>query len=203
MASLSFASLSLAISGQNLIENVIERIHQLYIPCHSPPLLKDTRFQMDETSDTAVNSSPVQPRIASSAPSHKAKGSTLLLKVTQQEEKIQSLSQDLEAAVVLSLEHKQLIQALQNDMKKVSKDLEKAYARIKAVDEEYAELVKVVAELVEKDRQIVNADENSSDEGIDEGLTAAERERIEASISAYSDPTFKVRRYRCFIIKIH
>jgi hypothetical protein len=158
---------------------------------------------MDKTSNTAMNSSPVQQRIALSAPSHKAKGTALLLKVTQQEEKIQSLSQDLEAAVVLGLEHKQLIQALQNDMKKVLKDLEKAYARIKSVDEEYAELVRVVAELVEKDRQIVNADENSSDKGVDEGLMAAERERIEASISAYSDPTFKVRCYRCFIIKIH
>jgi hypothetical protein len=159
---------------------------------------------MDETSDTAVNSSPVQPRIASSVPSHKAKGTALLLKVTQQEEKILSLSQDLEAAVVLGLEHKRLIQVLQNDMKKVSKDLEKAYARIKAVDEESAELVRVVTELVEKDRQrVLNADESSSDEGVDEGLTAAERERIEASISAYSDPTFKVRRHRCFIIKIH
>ena len=111
-----------------------------------------------------------------SSTSRKAKGAALLLKVTQQEEKIQSLSQDLKAAVVqAAAEQKELIEEVQQDLKKVLGRLQKAESKIGCMDDQLGDLLDVVTKQEEAIKSAMVPEPESEDDSADEGLTAAER----------------------------
>jgi chromosome segregation ATPase len=152
-----------------------------------------------DSSDTlpTASSSPVQPMMALPSDSRKAKGAALVLKVTQHGDLLETMSQDLANMVKQSTGRNSVINDLQTSNEKLTKDLHKANKKIKDLDDQIGMLLKVVEGISDRYDEVLKRipeSESESDEHPEEGLTEADRERMEASLAAYGDNAFKVRK---------
>jgi len=150
---------------------------------------------MDPTSNTMLtaSSSPLQLTFALPSDSHKVKGTALLLQVTKNEACLKVMSQNLTKMLEKSTRQDAVIQELKTDHQRISKDLEKAHRRITELDGDVGELLVVVQDLLEKHASVTMHITGSEDlDSLDEGMTAADQEKIKASLTVYSDTSFKV-----------
>ena len=90
-----------------------------------------------ESSDTMLtaSSSPIRPTFTLPSDSRRAKGATVLLRVTQHDALLKSTLRDLTNVTEKCTVHESIIHELQMGHQKMSKDLQKAHQKIQELDD--------------------------------------------------------------------